>query len=673
MKKIYLSFLGCCVLLQTFAQAPKYVLFEHFTQASCAPCAAQNPGFQEGVLNTNPLTVRHIAYHTEWPGVDPMNAHNAIEVDNRVSFYQVTGVPHVVLMGNKKRGAPGGFSQNDVNTTFEETSPISIRVTQTDNGDNRDVNVTVRSFRTPVAGNYRLRVAIIEREINYSTPPGTNGEKDFPNVFRKFLPNSDGQAITLPDSGTSVSVPFNFAENAIWDMSKIEVIAFIQNTATKEILNAGSSFDVNTNTLIFQPEASLKSVTSGVLSDFRFNVGNIGMSAENFTYKIMHDAPADWNVSFSYNGSDYEDSVLTNVQPNTLTPLTVNVTPGATPAIVKITLLARSEDNPTDLIMKSSMYVISDNVTDLIVNNNVAEDWQDVYINGLNYAQNNSFLVTDEQFFAKAIDANILTDVKSIYFNMAWTLPTITEELSDRLALFLERGGNMFISGQDIGFELNVWFDSKKLRDFYTNYLGAIYLADGGSTNTRLIGNSTDGMFNAVQEATISKVYGTNGFYPDEINNTANSSCIFLYNNNVNKKAGVRMTLGSGGKVVYMSVGIEMLASADTKNQILKLTHDWFSGLISSVEYDAGMKRISMGQNYPNPASEHTTISLKGIESDMLIQLTDMNGKVLMEEKVAKGTQSIELNTSKLPAGTYLYRLANGDQVSEAKSLQVNR
>ena len=36
-----------------FSQATKYVLFEHFTQASCGPCASQNPGFQDDILAKN--------------------------------------------------------------------------------------------------------------------------------------------------------------------------------------------------------------------------------------------------------------------------------------------------------------------------------------------------------------------------------------------------------------------------------------------------------------------------------------------------------------------------------------------------------------------------------------------------------------------------------------------
>ena len=85
MKKILLFILiaGLAAFSGTlFAQAKHFAMFEHFTQASCGPCAAQNPAMQ-ATLNANVGRVHHIAYHTSWPGVDPMNAYNPTQVADR--------------------------------------------------------------------------------------------------------------------------------------------------------------------------------------------------------------------------------------------------------------------------------------------------------------------------------------------------------------------------------------------------------------------------------------------------------------------------------------------------------------------------------------------------------------------------------------------------------------
>ncbi|HQU76483.1 MAG TPA: hypothetical protein PK742_07545 [Chitinophagales bacterium] len=70
MKKVYALGMAAILVMAsvtTFGQAKKYPLFEHFTQASCGPCAAQNPYFQ-AVYEENVTNVHHVAYHTSWPG-----------------------------------------------------------------------------------------------------------------------------------------------------------------------------------------------------------------------------------------------------------------------------------------------------------------------------------------------------------------------------------------------------------------------------------------------------------------------------------------------------------------------------------------------------------------------------------------------------------------------------
>ncbi|MBA2407010.1 MAG: hypothetical protein H0V65_03325, partial [Chitinophagales bacterium] len=160
MNRFTLSFFGFLLLAGTsavIAQAPKYPLFEHFTQASCGPCAQQNPGFQSSILEQNPNTVRHIAYHTSWPGVDPMYNYNEAESNARVDYYNVTGVPEIILLGNVKVGQPGEFTQDDVDNQVAATSPVKITVSDVDNGTSHDLTIIVESVGTPPTGDLKLR------------------------------------------------------------------------------------------------------------------------------------------------------------------------------------------------------------------------------------------------------------------------------------------------------------------------------------------------------------------------------------------------------------------------------------------------------------------------------------------------------------------------------------
>lgn len=226
------------------AQATKYVLFEHYTQASCNPCAYQNEFFFDTILIPNPLTVRHISYQTAWPGYDPMNLHNPDEIGFRGRYYNVKQVPRLEMMGNQKYSWPSAFKPVDLATQLAKQTPIRIDVSQIDNGASRDAIIKISNVGGTVPdGSYYLWVAVIERNINYATPPGTNGETYFPNVFRKLLPDTLGIIVPMPTAGNSSTHTFTFNEHPVWNMSEIAVLAFVQNTSTKEILNVGSTFD----------------------------------------------------------------------------------------------------------------------------------------------------------------------------------------------------------------------------------------------------------------------------------------------------------------------------------------------------------------------------------------------------------------------------------------------
>lgn len=68
MKKVLLaSFLGLSTGLGAVHAQQRLVLVEHFTQASCGPCASQNPALK-AVLDANQGKVVALKYQTSWPG-----------------------------------------------------------------------------------------------------------------------------------------------------------------------------------------------------------------------------------------------------------------------------------------------------------------------------------------------------------------------------------------------------------------------------------------------------------------------------------------------------------------------------------------------------------------------------------------------------------------------------
>ncbi len=94
----------------------------------------------------------------------------------------------------------------------------------------------VKAF-TDVSSDHRLYLALIEDEIDYPNPPGTNGQTHFEAVLRSFYPDGNGMVVTLA-AFSNVKVDFTFKRNAEWG-NDLTVVAFVQNSVTKAVLQAG--------------------------------------------------------------------------------------------------------------------------------------------------------------------------------------------------------------------------------------------------------------------------------------------------------------------------------------------------------------------------------------------------------------------------------------------------
>jgi hypothetical protein len=294
---------------------------------------------------------------------------------------------------------------------------------------------------------------------------------------------------------------------------------------------------------------------------------------------------------------------------------------------------------------------------------------------GLVFANNTTYGVTDVNVLTKAITQNQMGTIKNLYMNMAWSFPTFTNPLVAALTTFLGQSGHcMFICGQDLGWETMdaaSTYDTPQTQAFYTNYLNAAYVSDGPTSPVPITANASDAIFGTTgSNALTSATYGSGFFFPDYINAVGLGQVIYYYNGNVNNKAGVRATNGTY-KVVYIAPGIEQFTNTSSKNTILKLSHDWFWGLTSTEQFDQAMINLSMGQNYPNPSTDLTYIPVSNLDVDANVQIVDLAGRVVYQQFVPKGTELIQVNTSSIEAGMYLYRLVNGSTAISSKPMQV--
>lgn len=206
------------------------IILEHFTNASCGPCASQNPAM-ETVMNANKLKIASVKYHVSWPGVDPMYSFNPGDPTARVNYHGVSGVPSVRL-GNQANMSPGQVSQTYIDNNYTQMAPAFAYTVQT-SIENNVLSVVGRVIRTRGinASDLRMHVIVVEDPVNYASAPGTNGEKDFPMVVRKLLPNPNGVALGTAEVSTDFNLTYPIPPVMLQD--RLHVIVFVESAGAK--------------------------------------------------------------------------------------------------------------------------------------------------------------------------------------------------------------------------------------------------------------------------------------------------------------------------------------------------------------------------------------------------------------------------------------------------------
>jgi hypothetical protein len=238
-------------MIQFATAQSKKVLFEEFTNASCSPCASNNP-FLKSFIESKGDTIVAIMYHTNFPGFDPMHNANPVQVEERRTAYytDVNAVPWLKGDGDLFPDI-WPFTLNNFNNAFDTRKSVIPQLTMslTDQripGDSIRATIRISIPATLPSGNYRLRVMAVEGVIEYSTPPGTNGERIFEHVFRKGIPDMNGTVLST--SAGNYEYMYTYKKETDWQDTSIYTVAFVQNDlGMKEVLNCASARSISTN------------------------------------------------------------------------------------------------------------------------------------------------------------------------------------------------------------------------------------------------------------------------------------------------------------------------------------------------------------------------------------------------------------------------------------------
>jgi len=220
-----------------FSQVTKKIVVEHFTNTNCGNCASRNPDFY---TNLNSQTgVLHLAVHPSSPYASCLLYKQNTTANNaRTNYYGIFGsTPRLVINGTVISSV-ANYSSSSIFTPFQSlNTPASIRIVQQKFGvDSIRTTIIIKTEATHSLGGLSLFVALAEDTVFYT---GGNGESQHYDVFRKSLSSTIGNGITLPAAvGDSVVFTFSSASDSIWNFSRIYTLAILQETSSKNLVQA---------------------------------------------------------------------------------------------------------------------------------------------------------------------------------------------------------------------------------------------------------------------------------------------------------------------------------------------------------------------------------------------------------------------------------------------------
>lgn len=226
----------------------KTVLIEDFANVSCNPCVVSNKILEQLTNHTfGRKRLVAVKFPTNFPSpVDPFFLANGPDCTSRMNYYNIQIAPTNVIDGLFK---PIPSDSNDVKskilTQLEKVPQFVILVDHSINGNNYTINITleIKDLSNLDFSNLVLHTVVTETNIEFATPPGSNGETKFFDVMRKMLPGNQGESLTSYNQIGTYTFQRQLTLNSNWNASNINTVVYVQNTNTKEIFQTGSTFN----------------------------------------------------------------------------------------------------------------------------------------------------------------------------------------------------------------------------------------------------------------------------------------------------------------------------------------------------------------------------------------------------------------------------------------------
>ena len=283
MKKIMLTtvvlLLAISILIAEQVERDMVVL-EIGTGTWCYYCPGAAMGAEDLIANGCDVAV--IEYHNGDPFANSY-------ASSRINYYGITGFPTAFfdgvlsVVGGSHSSSMYPYYLPRYNTRKAINSSFTIGITGEHSGLDYDVTVTVNKVAETTSTNMVLHLALTESMIHYNW----QGMTELNYVERLMVPNQYGTPLDFSSDTTNV-VNLSFTLNADWVADNCELVAFVQDTNTKEVLQGSKVSLPNLPTNEYTIEIPLNQDWNWI----SFNVHPDDTSLDNVFYSLTSCTPA---------------------------------------------------------------------------------------------------------------------------------------------------------------------------------------------------------------------------------------------------------------------------------------------------------------------------------------------------------------------------------------------
>lgn len=581
------------------------------------------------------------------------------------TYYSVSGIPHVIFNGEMEHiGASENTGEESylpiINSYNYLTSPVKITI-ENFNSETGEISVNLELINLEEnIESATLVLALMETEIN--------SEK---NIVR-CLANSE---VSLNASNSEESFTQELDISLVEDLQNLEAVVFLQ-ADDHHIFNINSTLPKPDYAARFLIESAADLISSGSSAESTttplFQLINMGLEEEFMLNLIVDEASAEYSISGMLNevefGMETTITLATEEFLNLETNVTLN-TPGTLSYHYEVSSLNLAEPEVINFT-----YLTSD-ADIILVDADDGADYEAYFTSAL---QNADYSYSIWNHTQSEITEEAVQSYQTIIWNSGDNLPSISAAERDIIRTFLETGGNILLSGQNLSWELgNIYQSPNHDVDFLNNYLHTKYRADNSYSST-ILGYDNDPI-SADLEFDISGGDGAdNQSSPDWVQAFDDYAEPFLEYDG-GGDAGIRaIHPENNAKIIFLGFGFEGIATPNSRNVLLQNILNWFYEPITDNDSSPLPEQDFKVTVHPNPFNPNTTFSFS-LQNEIQVSLEVYNVKgqrvaTIANRVMPSGSHQLNWNGTNnagqpVSSGIYFFRLTTDKFSSTHKML----